>query len=410
MTIASGEPAGAEPNRAPQKAGVLRAATAILLAAVCLMTLAATFLAATMNDGKHGSRDFVEYWAAGQLVVHAANPYDYAATLNMERSAGWGPPKPQITPSPPVIFFLVAPLGLVSAKTGTLAWMLATVASLVFSVRLIWLIAGRPANKLHLAGFCFAPMITCLMGGQIGVYLLLGLVAFLYYHRARPFCAGAALVICCLKPHLFLPFGIVLLLWVLRERRFRMLAGAVCGLAAACAVAFCFDAHAWAQYAEMLKWAKPEELFTPNLSKLLRLAIDRDAAWLQFVLEAAGCAWAVWYFWTRRARWSWIDDGLLVLIVSVGVAPYAWYTDETVLLPAVLLAGYRMQRAGRSLLPLAVILAVPLAELLSGVWITTAAYAWTIPAWLTWYLYAMRVRSESQVDGRPGAIEQEGAA
>ena len=51
----------------------------------------------------------------------------------------------------------------------------------------------------------------CLQAGQISIVFLFGVVLFLLFYESRPWLAGAALVPCALKPHLFLPFAIVLL-------------------------------------------------------------------------------------------------------------------------------------------------------------------------------------------------------
>jgi uncharacterized membrane protein YfhO len=83
-----------------------------------------------------------------------------------------------------------------------------------------------------------------------------------------------------------------------------------------------------------------------------------------------------------------MEHGLLVLLVSVMCAPYAWLTDEAVLLPAVLVGVYRAIEARRSLLPIAIFAAAALIELYANVRITSWYYTWTTPAWLGWYLYA----------------------
>lgn len=54
---------------------------------------------------------------------------------------------------------------------------------------------------------------------------------------------------------------------------------------------------------------KDAALFT--LSKYFRLLADCEAFWLQFLPQAAACALALLYFLTRRARWNWMDQGLV---------------------------------------------------------------------------------------------------
>jgi hypothetical protein len=271
--------------------------------------------------------------------------------------------------------------------------MILSLACLVTSIQLLWILHGRPAGQLHLLCYCLASALTCLMAGQIGIFMALGVVLFLRFRNSRPFLAGAALLPCAMKPQLFLPIGIVLLLWAVSQKAHRVLAGAGIALLAACVLAFCLDPHGWPQYAQMMRLEKPAELFVPTLSKMLRLLVHRDTVWLQFLPEAAACCWGLWYFWTRRSRWNWMEQGLLLLFVSVACAPYAWLTDEAVLLPAILAGLYRTEDSGRSLLPFALLAGAALVELLSGIWMTSPFYLWSVPAWLIWYLYVTRGKS-----------------
>jgi uncharacterized membrane protein len=78
---------------------------------------------------------------------------------------------------------------------------------------------------LHLLGYLFAPVLACLMAGQTAAFLLVGVTAFLYLRRGRPIAAGAALAVCAIKPHLFGPFLVCILLWTIARREWRVPAG-----------------------------------------------------------------------------------------------------------------------------------------------------------------------------------------
>jgi hypothetical protein len=374
--------------------GRVVAASGIVVAGFCLV---ACILFFGLSDKSAAKRDFIEYWAAGQQLIHGANPYDGAAILQLERSVGFEGDRPKITFSPPVAFFVALPLGFVSAKTGLILWSLALLTSLSLSIWILWILNGRPDSRYHLLGYLFAPALACQMAGQLGTFILLGVVLFLYFHRSRPFLAGTALLPCALKPHLFLPFAVVLLLWTIERKAYRILAGFAATLLASCALTLYFDSDVWSQYSRMMRETGVLNAFVPTLSMLFRFLVDRNAVWLQFLFEAGGCVWAIWYFWTRRSRWSWTDQGLLVLLVSAACTPYGWFSDEAVLLPAVLAGVYRVVNSGRSLLPLGVIGGAALIEVLAEVKLTSPFYLWTVPAWLAWYLYASRATA-----ARPG--------
>jgi hypothetical protein len=378
------------------------AAGCIVAAGFCLV---AGIYIVGLTDKNAAERDFIEYWAAGQQLVHGANPYDPAAILRLERSAGLVGNQPKVTFSPPVAFFLVLPLGLLGAKYGLIVWLLVLLACLSISIWILWILNGRPSSRLHLLGYLFAPTTACLMAGQLGIFLLLGLVLFLFLYRSRPFLAGAALLPCTLKPHLFLPFALALLLWVVSRKAWLILTGFSAALLASCALTLWFDPHVWSQYSQMMQLTGVLDAWVPTLSVTLRFLIARHADWLQLLPEAAACVWALWYFWTRRDRWNWMDHGLLLLLVSAISTPYAWFTDESILLPAVLAGLYRAADSRRSLLPLGLIAGVALIEVLRSVQLTSPYYLWTTPAWLAWYLYAtarigpapMRIRGDAAI-------------
>jgi hypothetical protein len=359
-----------------------------IAAAACLAAVGIGILVLIVRSNNAGQRDFISYWAAGHQLVRGANPYDGVAVERLERSAGYGLSYRLIMRNPPAALFLALPLGFAGPNTALVLWLLALVASLVASIRMLWTLHGRPDNRLHLLGYCFAPLMECLMAGQLGIFLLLGIVLFLYFHRSRPFLAGAALLLCASKPHLFLLFGLVLLLWIVLNKAYRILAGFCGALLASCALVFYFDPQAWGQYWRMMRASGIMEEIVPTLSEIFRLLLDRNAVWLQFLPQGAGGLWALWYFWTRRRRWSWMDQGLLLLLASVMCSPYALLTDEAVLLPAVLAGIYCADRSGRSLLPFGLAAGVAMIEVFAEIPMTTVYYLWTTPAWLAWYLYA----------------------
>jgi F0F1-type ATP synthase assembly protein I len=234
----------------------------------------------------------------------------------------------------------------------------------------------------------------CLMAGQLGIFLLLGVVLFLYFHKSRPLVGGAALLLCAVKPHLFVPLGLILLIWVVWNRAFRILAGFSVALLASCTLAFIVDRHAWSQYSQMMSSSGIMGEIVPTSSEFFRILVHRDAVWLQFVPQTASCIWAVWFFWTRRKVWSWMNDGLLLLLVSVVCAPYALLTDEAIVLPAVLAGIYRAEEAGRSILPFGLFAGVAMVEVFAKIPMASAYYLWTAPAWLAWYLYATKKKRE----------------
>jgi Glycosyltransferase family 87 len=363
------------------------AAAAIVAAGFFALTL---IYAVSLTDSEAAKRDYIGYWAAGKQIVHGASPYDTQAVLQMEEAVGLGNDQIKITPSPPAGLALVVPLGFFGAKGGLVFWTMLQLASLAGSIWIVWILQGRPPTRMHLFGFLFAPALACIMAGQLGVFFLLGVALFLLWHEDHPLLAGAMLFPCALKPHLFLPVAVVLILYCARRKAPGILIGFAAALAASNAIVWWFDPRVWAQYRDMMAAEGVRNRFAPTLSAELRLHLAPHSVWLQYVPMALACAWAAWYWWTRRDRWDWRDQGMAVLLIGVLCAPYAWFTDESVLLPAVMAGIYRATATKRSLVPIAIAGACALIEIYANIRITAWYFLWTTPAWLAWYLYATR--------------------
>jgi hypothetical protein len=284
---------------------------------------------------------------------------------------------------------MVSPLGFLGEWPGDLLWSPLLIACLVASVRMVWTMHGRPKSLLQLMGYSFGPALVCIVAGQMGLLVLLGLTCFLRWHSSRPFLAGVSLWLCMLKPHLFLPFGVALVAWVFATRSYRVLGGAALALGVSAAIASSANPRIWTQYIQMLHADQVDTTPIPCLSMVLRRSVDPEASWLQYLPAALGCAWGLVYFRKRRDQWDWMEHGSRLTLVSIIVAPYAWITDQAILIPA-LLHGVHLCRSRGMLAPLA--LASAMIEL--GIFLgkhpfRSAYYLWTAPAWLAWYLWAV---------------------
>jgi len=352
------------------------------------LTWVTVLFAFSLTDRNIAGRDYTQYWAAGRQVDRGLNPYDEAAVLKLEQSLAPGRTQAEFSLSPPLVLLLAASLGLFSAKAGLIFFFALLFASLSCSLWLIWNLHGRPNTLLYLFGFAFAPVLSCLQGGQLSILFLLCILLFLYLRAFHPWLAGAFLAPLLLKPHLFLPFGAALLVWTISRGAYRILGGFAVALGASLGGVYWLAPHAWPQYLQMMREQNVIVYFVPTLSNALQRLISVSSTWLRFVPDAAACVWAVWYFRSRRDRWNWMDQGMVLLLVSFLCAPYAFFFDESVLLPAVLTGLLRARQAGRSAWPIWCAGAAALIECVAKIPVTSTFYLWTVPAWFLWYLYA----------------------
>jgi hypothetical protein len=361
------------------------------IATVAGLALAFTtlFLCVVPLAGKiAASRDFVCFWATGNQLVHHGNPYDAAAMKQIEQSAGLAKGySVLLMRNPPWTLPLVLALGFVGLRIGAFLWSMAIFACLVASVLILWRMHGRPRNHLHWIALSFGPALLCSIMGQTTMFALFGYVLFLYLHRTHPFLAGMSLWLCALKPHLFIPFGVVLLVWIVVSRSYRILFGAAIALAASCATTYLLDPTAWHDYTQMMRAAGLESEYIPCLVVVLRLWLSPHAIWLQYLAPLLGSAWALSYFWPRRKAWDWQESGNLLVLVSLIAAPYSWVYDGGLAIPALMQGLYRT-RSRLLLVILSLASLAILVELVSGIMVTSPLFLWTVPAWFAWYLLA----------------------
>ena len=358
-------------------------------------------------------RDSIAYWSAGRLLVGQQNPYDQASVLKLEQQYGYEADRPLVLRTPPWSLWMVLPLGVTNPLAAWFVWILLCIGSLLVAMRLSRQLYGAstPRDLFSIVGYLFAPIPACLVSGQMGLVLLLGVILFLWFENRKPMLAGAALILPFAKPHLLSLFWLVLTLWVVFRQKRRIALGFGLAVAVVTAVALAFDPTVFQQYQEMLRTASIGREFIPAISGVIRLIFFRRHFWMQFVPLAAGIIWSLWFFRKHYSTWTWQQHGPALMVVSVLVSPYAWLADESVLLPAILQAvactyEARLGMKVRTKLTLALFAFLNLLLLLilrSKIPFATGIYFWSSLVWFGWYFYVVRVRSrwvQAPVQGR----------
>ena len=392
-----------------------------IIVGAALLALLIWFIASRQQQIRSSAadRDSIAYWAAAKLLAHHQNPYSAASVLDLQRTQGYAADKPLVLRTPPWSLWMVLPLGLLDAYWAWVAWLAILLASLILSMRISWRMYGdgavRPPTVFLLAGYLFAPVAACLVAGQLGLVLCAGVVLFFELEDHHPAIAGALLLIPFAKPHLFALLWPVGAVWMISRRKWSLAAGFTLAFAAAVALAWAFDPAIFSHYRGMVREAAIQYEFIPALSGVLRLLFFRRFFWAQFVPLVAGLVWSARYYWTNRTAWAWKEHGPALLVVSVLTTPYAWMTDEAILLPAMLQAAMWAYRRKSNLtvgtqLAIFVFAALDLVLLLilrAKIPFSTGIYFWSSLVWAAWYLYAQRFRrsgAEKQAIGPDPAI------
>jgi hypothetical protein len=241
--------------------------------------------------------------------------------------------------------------------------------------------------------------------GQIGPLILLGLLGFLIFVRKRLWVlAGASMTLVSIKPHLLYLLWLVLFLWIVYERQWRLLAGFTVAGAIVVSIPLVLNSAIYSRYVELIRTGevlRPLDWATPTLGTVLGELLAIPGMWIQWLPTIAGAIWFLWYWSRRAATWSWILEIPLILLVSVATASFAWTFDHIVLLPAVIQCAVwtaRSEKKQQRRIVIGIHLAFAAILLVAKVFVRNDFwYFWVAPAFLLFYLY---VRSNVGEDVR----------
>jgi Glycosyltransferase family 87 len=342
--------------------------------------------------------DFIEYWSASRLLLAGKNPYS-TAELNLLQRPLTGSETPLIMWNPPWTLSLLMPFGLLEYSASRWLWLILNFGLLLLSTHWLWdrYVRWEGASWLATGAtlvltITFLPGMVVLSLGQIGALILAGIVGFLgLVRREQYFKAGAMTLLISLKPQLLFLFWILLLFWVLKTRRWTLVAGAVTALVLALSLPLWLCSDLISGY---LRLAASESIFhhpSTTTGALLRWVFGWENVWLQVLPMVPGIFWAALYWKRHCENWDWDRRMPLVLLVSVVTTCYGWIFDQAVLYPALFQAVAWLFRAGPKerfvavasygLLNLAGLVLIRLG--FNGV-----AYVWMAPAWIILHWFA----------------------
>lgn len=333
--------------------------------------------------------DFVEYWTAARLFIHGGNPYSAAAMLEAQRAVGWVRPKPVLMLNPPFTLPLIAWLAAFSYKTARLAWLAVSIVLYFGSTALLWRFYGDDRKEIWPAALISAvsvPSAAALMLGQITPLILAGVALFIVLHERRPFLAGMCLLAIGLKPHLLYLASIAIGVWIIRERRWTIAAGAATAYSLMSAIAVAVN-HSTLGYARDTVGSAVDTLC--GVGGALRLTFGWQHVWLQFAPSILGLIWFAWWWRSRHGKFTPKADLPLLIVFSLCTATYVWWHDVMLGVAALIPAAVAIYQGNRyTLSASAAYIAANLAILMVGTFfkVPNIWFFWTPFLWLLLYL------------------------
>ena len=299
--------------------------------------------------------DFYLLWSAGALLHEGQNPYDLETFRHQLEAVGW--PSTEFAkkfPHPVNTLWLYWMFALLPCKLSLALWSFASLVTIVAcSSALIGALAMRGGSSKGLMLFSaalFPPTLGTLIWGQMSGVLLLGVTLFaVSWRNARYFLAGLSLSLVTLKPHLFVPFMLVIFISELRLRRAMCLLGCAMGVALQVGIACVVAPDCLAWYAQSLHGHLDESLQICGATLGQLVECSSSIRVVRPALVVVGSLLSLWL--VGRRGYSLETLLGVVLPISVCVAPYSWMHSFVVLIPSVLLLIERYgARVGESTL------------------------------------------------------------
>lgn len=288
-----------------------------------------------------GAQDFIRYWAASRLLISGGNPYDSRELTALQKNT---PSQLTIEEgdiveawNPPWLLLTLAPLGFFSLHFAIPLWVLMNILSIMTGLLMSWRFSGGEQNPRFFliaigAGFLFGNTIILIRLGQITTLILISLlVGFLLIEKKQDWLAGGVLLITTIKPHLTFLVLFVLLLWVFKHRRWKILAGmAAAGLLSALIVWLILPN--WLSiYFQTIQRLPFSNIFTSTLgsfmSEVLGIHFFKYSAILLLPI-----AFLLVNEWEQRGWFSMMN---ISLVLTIPFSFYGFSFDQVLLLPSV---------------------------------------------------------------------------
>lgn len=287
-----------------------------------------------------GENDFLRYWSATKIFVSGGNPYSFDSLKQMQIAI-----KPELVTNseivqawnPPWLMLLLSPLTLVNFNLATKVWILINISLITFSLYLVWEIVFQPNDRKGLiiiygAGFLFSNTIDLLRLGQISSILLIGLVITIYFLQKKFFFwAGFGLLLLTIKPQITYLVLLVVLIWVIRNKHWRVIFGlAISGIISIIVVSIIFPEWLSA-YLQTILSLPYSQIYTSTLGSLVEVNFGIN------LIKYIGILLIPLAFLLSKnvEKFGWLTVLNISLVISIPLAPYGFNFDHILLLPAV---------------------------------------------------------------------------
>jgi hypothetical protein len=304
-----------------------------------MFLLALIFFSPALN--RLGTKDFRVYWSAARLLVVGDNPYDPLALQALQETTFSGQDNAVTLASwnPPWLLLLLLPFGFLPFVVAARLMFLVNLGLVTFIVLRSWHWAvNHTANAagvvVALASAVFFPGTLMMLAiGQISaVVLLCLLLGFWLLSQRRDVLAGILLFFSTVKPHLVYFALLAVGIWIIRERRWRVVLGGSMSLVFTLLVLALLrpswlsdylglvSGHVFTQYTTSTLGGVIHAWFGVTVGRYAGLLLLPLIPWLLRLADERG----------------WLIAMNVAMLLSIPLAPYGFGFDLIVLVPAVI--------------------------------------------------------------------------
>lgn len=305
----------------------------VLLAALIILAGGYVYVE---SPGLSGT-DLFAYWSSVHLFLAGGNPYNAAALLQAQQHFNPALVSASMVWNPPCLLLLLAPFLTFDLGLSRIIWGLVTLTSCAASVWISWRLMSTRKLSVYtwmLISFSFYPLWTELRIGQVSSFIVFLFLFGLYnLARGRDFAAGFFGATFIIKPHLFFLPALVCLIFVVKEKRWRVMTGVLAFFCVTILLTELIFPGINLLWFSRKEW--PVAFLGSSLVSILRqICIElnqRDLPLLAGIIPGlSAIAFVCW--WRRSANQSFLKIAALSALLSPLLAPYGYTFDQTLLI------------------------------------------------------------------------------
>ncbi|MEJ1367420.1 MAG: glycosyltransferase family 87 protein [Candidatus Sedimenticola sp. (ex Thyasira tokunagai)] len=285
-----------------------------------------------------GTRDFVVYWSAFNAVKDGKNPYSMPAIYPFQDHVIKDEKLAQAFLNPPWALSIMAPVLVFDFTVARFLWIILNAAFIYLTIILIFnsLHGGDSSRTIDLMlGSLFLPSVWTIWMGQITLFLTVCFAAaFVSMMKGRAILAGLFLIPLTLKPHLFLVVGVVLAVYLLRKKLLPLMMSFIFGFLALQLITYLFSPQIYSNWLSMeyspliQKTSSVVTIIRESMQFVFGTLVDWPVVAVPLVGTVLFVPWLLKQYGNSNIE-------LLLppsLCISLGIAPYSWLHDFSLLL------------------------------------------------------------------------------